>query len=139
MGTIAGISAGMRFHTAVNKFCLNAIIGNDIPVWKTALNQVRPYLSLIDVFNAVKFILKKDIFDRQIFNLVTANLTVKNIITKIRQTNKKRIKIKLIDSKIMNQLSYKVSRKKFEKIGFRFKGSIYNDIEDTIKLFKNIN
>ena len=39
----------------------------------------------------------------------------------------------------MNQLSYKVSRKKFEKMGFRFKGSIYKDIEDTINLFKNIN
>ena len=25
-GTIAGISKGMRFHTAVNKFCLNAIL-----------------------------------------------------------------------------------------------------------------
>ena len=139
LGTIAGVSEGMRFHTAVNKFCLNAIIGNDIPVWKTALNQVRPYLSLIDAFNAVNFILRKNIFARETFNLVTANLTVKNIISKIRKTNKKRVKIKLIDSKIMNQLSYKVSRKKFEKTGFRFKGSIYKDIEDKINLFKNIN
>ena len=39
----------------------------------------------------------------------------------------------------MNQLSYKVSREKFEKKGFRFKGSIYKDIEDTLNLFKNIN
>ena len=96
----------------------NQEIGNDIPVWKTALNQVRPYLSLIDAFNAVNFILRKNIFGRETFNLVTSNLTVKNIISKIGQTNKKRIKIKLVDSKIMNQLSYKVSRKKFEKTGF---------------------
>jgi hypothetical protein len=94
---------------------------------------------LIDAFNAVNFILRKNIFDRQIFNLVTTNLTVKNIINKIKQTNKKRIKINLIHSKIMNQLSYKVSREKFEKKGFRFKGSIYKDIEDTLNLFKNIN
>ncbi len=139
LGTISGVSPGIRFHTAVNKFCLNAVIGNHIPVWKTAMNQVRPYLSLIDAFNAVIFILNKDIFDKQIFNLVTDNLTVKNIISKIRQTNKKRLKINLIDSKIMNQLSYKVSRKKFEKRGFRFKGSVYDDIEDTINLFKNVN
>ena len=38
----------------------------------------------------------------------------------------------------MNQLSYKVSRKNL-KMGFRFRGSIYKDIEDTINLFKNIN
>ena len=139
LGTIAGVSEGMRFHTAVNKFCLNATMGNDIPVWKTALNQVRPYLSLIDAFNAVNFILRKNIFDRQVFNLVTTNLTVKNIIDKIRKNNKKRLKIKLINSKIMNQLSYNVSRKKIENKGFKFKGSIYKDIKNTINLFKNIN
>ena len=138
LGTIAGVSEGMRFHTAVNKFCLNAIIGNEIPVWKTALNQVRPYLSLTDAFNAVNFVIKKDIFDREIYNLVTSNLTVKNLISKIRQSNRKRLNVKLVNSKIMNQLSYKVSRKKFENKGFKFKGSISEDIDQTINLFKNI-
>ena len=45
-GTISGVSSGMRFHTAVNKFCLNASLNCDITVYKTALNQYRPYLSL---------------------------------------------------------------------------------------------
>ena len=27
-GTIAGVSRGMRFHTAINKFCLNAALNN---------------------------------------------------------------------------------------------------------------
>ena len=31
-GTISGISSGMRFHTAVNKFCLNASLNDDITV-----------------------------------------------------------------------------------------------------------
>ncbi len=44
-GTISGISSGMRFHTAVNKFCLNASLNLPITVYKTALNQYRPYLS----------------------------------------------------------------------------------------------
>ena len=138
LGTISGVSEGIRFHTAVNKFCLNAIVGNEIPVWKTALNQVRPYLSLTDAFNAINFVIKKDIFDREIYNLVTSNLTVKNLISKIRQSNRKRLNVKLVNSKIMNQLSYKVSRKKFENKGFKFKGSISEDIDQTINLFKYI-
>ena len=49
-GTIAGVSQGIRFHTAVNKFCLNAAINENINVYKTALHQYRPYLSVKDAF-----------------------------------------------------------------------------------------
>ena len=49
-GTIAGVSKGIRFHTAVNKFCFNAALDKDINVYKTALNQYRPYLTLRDAF-----------------------------------------------------------------------------------------
>merc|ERR1711966_207142 len=48
LGTIAGYSRGMRFHTAVNKFCLNAAFNEKIAVYKTAMNQYRPYLSIRD-------------------------------------------------------------------------------------------
>ena len=47
-GTIVGASPGMRFHTAVNKFCLAARFDKSFPVWKSAYNQYRPYLSLKD-------------------------------------------------------------------------------------------
>ena len=55
-GTIAGVSKGIRFHTAVNKFCLNAALRKPIEVYKTAINQYRPYLSLKDAFKVFKFI-----------------------------------------------------------------------------------
>ena len=42
-GTISGASPGMRFHTAVNKFCWQAVNRQPITVWRTALDQVRPY------------------------------------------------------------------------------------------------
>ena len=38
-GTIYGVSSGMRFHTAVNKFCYQAAFNKPLTVWKTALNQ----------------------------------------------------------------------------------------------------
>ena len=59
-GTIAGVSKGIRFHTAVNKFCFNAATNDDIHIYKTALNQYRPYLSLKDAFKVFKFSIQND-------------------------------------------------------------------------------
>ncbi len=55
-GTIFGTSIGMRFHTAINKFCWQAVMGQPITVWRTAWEQDRPYLELGDAINALKLI-----------------------------------------------------------------------------------
>ena len=39
----------------------------------------------------------------------------------------------------MNQLSYEVLSRKFEKSGFNFKGSLEKGIEDTINIIVNSN
>ena len=136
-GTIAGVSKGIRFHTAVNKFCLNAAINEDIYVYKTALNQFRPYLSLSDAFKVFKFCIEKDFFRNDIFNALSGNFTVKQILEKIKK-NKKQIKIKFVKSKIMNQLSYHVSSKKLENNGLFLNANIDRDIKQTLKLLGNI-
>ena len=41
-GTIAGVSPGMRFHTAINKFCFAASFNQKINIYKTAYKQFRP-------------------------------------------------------------------------------------------------
>ncbi len=66
-GTIFGTSIGMRFHTAINKFCWQAVMGQPLTVWKTALHQQRPYLDLTDAVAAIKFIIQQKFFDRQIY------------------------------------------------------------------------
>ena len=136
-GTISGVSSGMRFHTAVNKFCLNASIGEPITVYKTALNQFRPYLSLKDAFNVFKFTINQDLFKNDIYNALSENCTVNQIIKKIKKF-KKKVRIKFVHSEIMNQLSYHVDKKKLIKEGLNLKNKISNDIKDTIKLLKNI-
>ena len=136
-GTISGVSTGMRFHTAVNKFCYNASIGEPITVYKTALNQFRPYLSLKDAFKVFKFTIDKDLFKNNIYNALSENCTVNQIIQKIKRY-KKNIKIKFVYSEIMNQLSYHVDKKKLNKEGLNLKNKISEDIKDTIKLLKNI-
>ena len=136
-GTIAGVSKGIRFHTAVNKFCLNASINENIFVYKTALNQYRPYLSLHDAFKVFKFCIEKDFFKNEIFNALSGNYTVNQILKKIKKY-KKNIKIKFVNSAIMNQLSYHVSSRKLESNGLYLKGNIENDIKKTLKLLRNI-
>jgi nucleoside-diphosphate-sugar epimerase len=134
-GTICGISQGMRFHTAINKFCWQAVMGQPITVWRTALHQKRPYLTLEDAMNAFAFIIKNDLFDGNIYNVLTQNMTVHDIIQLIEK-HIKEIKIEYVDTEIMNQLSYEVLNNRFRDKGFKFTGSIGNCIDETIKLLK---
>jgi|TARA_B100000780_G_scaffold250924_1_gene197345 UDP-glucose 4-epimerase len=136
-GTIAGVSKGIRFHTAVNSFCLNAAIGEKIKVYKTALHQYRPYLSLTDAFKLFKFCIENDFFENDIYNVVSNNFTVNQIINKIKKL-KKGIKIAYVNSAIMNQLSYHVDKKKLSKRGLFLDSSLDRDIANTLNLFKNI-
>ena len=136
-GTISGVSKGMRFHTAVNKFCLNAAINEPITIYKTALNQYRPYLSLRDAYKVFKFTIEKDLFKNDIYNALSENCTVNQILQKIRYY-KKKIKIKFVYSEIMNQLSYHVDKKKLNNEGLYLRGKIQNDIKNTLQLLENI-
>jgi nucleoside-diphosphate-sugar epimerase len=125
----------MRFHTAVNKFCWQAVLGQSITVWRTARHQKRPYLDLNDALAAMRFVIKRDLFDNRIYNVVTENLTVNDILEHINRHLPK-LKIKYVDVKIMNQLSYCVSNGRFKESGFKFKGNIEKGIAETIILLK---
>lgn len=132
-GTICGVSPGMRFHTAVNRFCWQAVMGQSLTVWKTALHQKRPYLALDDAMNVFKFIIKNDLFDKRVYNILTKNLTVNAIVEFIRQYMP-RLEIQYVDTEIMNQLSYEVSNQRFKKMGFEFAGNIEKNINNTLRL-----
>jgi len=134
-GTICGVSPGMRFHTAVNKFCWQAVIGEPLTIWRTALHQKRPYLVLSDAVEALKFIIENDLFDQRIYNVLTENLTVNSVIQFIGR-HVPRLDIQYVDSEIVNQLSYEVSNLRFKKLGFEFKGSVEKSIGETIELLK---
>ena len=138
LGTIFGISPGMRFHTAVNKFCWQAVMKEPITVWKTALEQKRPYLDLLDLGNAIAHIIQKDLFNNKTYNLLSGNFTVNNIIEFIK-VYEPQLSIKLIDNNIMNQLSYEVLNQKFINENFQFVGNIQNGIKKTIELLRQSN
>ena len=131
-GTMVGPSSGMRFHTAVNKFCMQAFTKKPLQVWRTALHQFRPYLSIRDSFKTFNFITKNKLFDRETYNVVSENMTVNDIIKNINKY--KKTNIKLVDERIMNQLSYKVNSSKIKKKGLILNSKIKKDIEKTFKL-----
>ncbi|MEW6323939.1 MAG: SDR family oxidoreductase [Nitrospirota bacterium] len=136
-GTIYGVSIGMRFHTAINKFVWQACMGQPLTVWKTAMEQKRPYLYLGDAVRALSFIIRNDIFDNRIYNVLTANATVGDIV-KILKASVPDVALKLVDAPIMNQLSYTVSNERFKTLGFEFSGSLDQGIKETVELLKNV-
>lgn len=136
-GTIYGTSIGMRFHTAINKFIWQSVMGQPISVWATALHQRRPYLSLNEAVTALQWIIEKNIFTNQIYNVLSVNVTVNEIIEEIKKYVPD-VKMNFVESKIMNQLSYTVSNKKFSDLGFEFKGSLA-EIKETVELLRNAN
>ena len=137
-GTIFGASPGMRFHTAVNKFCWQANMGQPITVWNTAYDQKRPYLDLLDASRAIIHIIENDIFDGRIYNVLTQNSTVRQVIDIIREFVPS-LEVEFVDTKIMNQLSYEVLCDRFKSKGFVFSGDLKRGIKETILLLKNAN
>ncbi len=115
-GTIFGVSPGMRFHTAVNKFCWQAVMKEQLTVWKTAYDQKRPYLDLSDASMAISLIISGNIFEARIFNVLTLNATVRQVVDAIREVVPE-IEVCFQENRIMNQLSYEVSFDRFKAAG----------------------
>jgi UDP-glucose 4-epimerase len=134
-GTIFGVSPGMRFHTAINKFCWQAVMKMPITVWRTAMNQNRPYLDLSDAVDSIKFIIEREVYSRSVYNVVTINTSVRRII-EIIGSQVRDVGIQYVDSEIMNQLSYHVDSARFRNLGFQFKGDLERGIGDTIRLLR---
>ena len=137
-GTTYGDSQGMRFHTAVNKFCWQAAMGLPVTVWSTAYDQKRPYLYLGDACRAIEHIINYDVFDGSVYNVLSENASVREVVETVYSAIPS-LEVKFVDSKIMNQLSYEVSCEKFKSTGFKFSGNLGLGIDSTITMLKNSN
>ena len=132
-GTIFGVSPGMRFHTAVNKFCWQAAMGEPLTVWSTAYEQKRPYLDLEDAVAALAHVIRNKIFDKRIYNVLTLNARVRDIVDAIR-IHVPDLDVNFVDAEIMNQLSYEVSDARFRETGFTPSGDLQRGVRETIAL-----
>lgn len=137
-GTIFGVSPGMRFHTAVNKFCWQAVMGKPLTVWQTAYDQRRPYLDLDDAVRAVAFVIEGHMFDGRVYNAVTVNSTVREVTDAIRR-HVPGLAINFVDNRAMNSLSYDVLSSRLTAAGFEMRGSIDQGVADTLQLLMHAN
>ncbi|WP_440915354.1 SDR family oxidoreductase [Candidatus Pelagibacter sp.] len=132
LGTICGISPGIRFHTAINKFSYQAALSKPITIWRKLYTKKRPYLILNDFVRLVEFIFfKKKIFG--IFDVVSENHAVIDIV-KIIKVYKKNLKLKFVNTKILNQKSYIVIPDEIKRKGFKFTGKVKDEIKKTLKI-----
>jgi len=131
-GTIFGTSVGMRFHTAINKFCYQAAFGQSLTVWKENVNQYRPYLGLDDATQAIEIILKNPKSYNQIYNVLTENYKLSEIVGFIQE--KKKTNVEYVDTPLLNQFSYYVNFDKIKNLGFAPKDSLRDAIGDAMKL-----
>jgi len=134
-GTISGYSEGMRFHTAVNKFCLNAVMKIPIPIWDNGkvLKLKRPYLSLNDALRVFKFIINNNFFPNEIFNIFSENKSISQILNILKKNKLKPI-IEPVRSKISNSQSYIINRKKIKNL--KLSSKISDDIKKIITYLK---
>ena len=130
LGTIFGCSPGMRFHTAVNKFCYQASLGQPLTVWKQNYHQYRPYLGIRDCIEALRFIMKNS-DSSETYNVVSDNYKLSEVIEFIRSIRS--VKLNKIETPLINQYSYKVCTKKLQRLGFYPKDDISRGIFSTMR------
>jgi nucleoside-diphosphate-sugar epimerase len=133
LGTVFGIAPGMRFHTAVNRFCWQAATGQPLQVWATAMNQRRPYLAVSDASNALARTVVEHIYPGIPINAVTCNATVDDVIKAILAFGCS-VDVTTVQSPLMNDRSYEVCTDRARQLGFTFDGELENEVASTLRL-----
>lgn len=129
-GTIFGTSPGMRFHTAINKFCYQFKLGQELTVWKENLNMKRPYLGLGDMAKALNLAIDNKLCSGEIYNVVSENKKLQKILDIFKRHGE--LKINLVDTPLLNQFSYNVSALKLGKFKWYPKEKIIDGISSTL-------
>jgi len=142
-GTIFGASTGMRFHTAINKFCYEASIKKPLTIWKQNYNQTRPYLGLNDAVRSIIHFLSSEENKLQAYhfnttyNVVSENHKLKDVVQIIDDVAGDII-VNMVDTPLVNQYSYIVSDDKIRKTFFKPEDSLKSAIKNTFDLFKGL-
>jgi UDP-glucose 4-epimerase len=135
--TVFGTPPGMRFHTAVNKFCWQAATGVSIEVWTTAMDQTRPYLAGDDAASALSRAAIERILPGRIINAVRCDVTVGDVLEAIRACGRSP-RVELIDSPIMSSLSFSARTDAARALGFAFHGDLQSGVRETLAILGHL-
>jgi hypothetical protein len=129
----------MRFHTAVNKFCWQAVNGIPLTVWDSSASLTSPYLSLTDLYQVLDQILIKDeTLGSSLINLVSHNSTPTEII-RIIDKFVPHISIQKIQDDRNRSSGIVVESMDSMIKNIKFTSSAEKDIESTINLLRDEN
>jgi len=134
-GTIFGLSVGMRFHTAINRFCYDASLGKPLKVWKENYNQYRPYLGLNDAISSILFFIEDGHWNTT-YNILSGNYMLSDIVDNISSLVD--IDISMVTTPLLNQFSYEVSDNKIKSLGWQPKDDLVFQITNTLNQFKDL-
>ena len=137
-GTIFGTSIGMRFHTAINKFCYEVVMKRPLTIWKQNYEHYRPYLGLNDALRSVEhFIIKDNDCWNNTYNVLSLNSKLKDIVSCIEEVTGK-VELNMVNTPLLNQFSYKVNDGKVRNTGFVPKDKLVDSVKDTLQMFRGV-
>jgi UDP-glucose 4-epimerase len=136
-GTVYGPSYGMRFHTAVNKFVWQACIDQPLTVWRTSIDQRRPYLHVDDAVRALGFVIELDENPGVILDVASDTATVHDVIEILSQLFAD-LRVEFIDSPLMNTHSFSVDCDPLRHMGFEFQGDLGGGISETARWLRGL-
>lgn len=135
LGTIFGVSRGIRFHTAINKFCYQAVMHLPLTIWKQNYKMYRPYLGLLDAKEVLLKAVEGYVPPNQTYNVLTANYTLEEIVHLIKK-EQSNVVVSYVDTPLLNQYSYKVSDAKIRAYGFEPHDDLANAIHMTTQMLR---
>lgn len=135
-GTIFGFSQGMRFHTAINKFCYQAALGKELTIWQSHLGLMRPYLGLNDCLQALEMVITKSEMWNMTYNVITSNYGSSEVVDCIRQV--KEVSVRLCESPLPSQASYRTSIDRIAGFGFVPKDDLKTEVSRMMEVFSGV-
>lgn len=135
-GTICGISPGMRFQTAVNRFCWQAVTGQPITVWKTAYDQLRPYLDIDDAITCIIDEINGLFDERKVYTIATQVTSVRSVLKEIR-TYIPSLNIRFVTNRVMVRETYRPPLNTIQT-SFQPNGNIRKCVRDTIQILGGV-
>jgi len=136
-GTVYGHGPGIRYHTVVNKFVLQACLGKPLTVWKGALDQYRPYLHINDAMRALIMMISRKGVSGEVYNVLTQNHTLRSVVDTIGKLIPS-VKIEWTDNPLLNQLSYYTNDSKIRRLGFKPLGNLEDGVRGMVEALKSI-
>lgn len=138
-GTVLGYSSRMRYDLVVNTMVKDAFSTGKITILCSG-KQWRPLISVDDVVKAYLLLIDhaKNKINRQIFNVLAYNLQIVDVAKQVKEIVSKHVPVRLIiDKRVVETRSYKVSNKKISQIlGFEAKEKLSDTVSHLIKKIK---